>query len=161
MSTNEIDYNAVLADLEQRRDSLETAIRAIRMIVDAGATAGWSVTASRSAAPGKPGELPSDAFFNMPILAAAKKYLSIVKQPTAAPVIARALKAHGLLNDSKGFAGTVYSLLFREERTGGTVVKVGGNKWGLAEWYPRSKRVKGATGDQEASDEPTELEQPV
>ena len=88
------------------------------------------------------------------------KYLAIVKKPTAAPNIARELKAHGLLNESKTFTSTVYSILYREsQRPKGRVLKVGNsNQWGLTEWYPKAaRRTNGATS---SDDQPTEPEQP-
>ncbi len=108
-----------------------------------------------------------DEFFGLSIVKAAKKYLGIVRQPTAAPVIAREVKAHGLLNSSKGFAGTMYSLLYREsEKPNGGIIKMPDNKWALAEWYPGMKRQRGKAaenGDPEVEatvDDSTELGQP-
>jgi hypothetical protein len=155
--TNE-HYEAVLEDLERQRDELDVAINAIRQ------TMGRSMGIPSEERVGKPtitqrpprsGEMRSDEFFGMSIVNAAKKYLSIVRKPTPAPTIAREIKAHGLLNNSKGFPGTVYSLLYREsEKPNGSIIKMPGNEWALAEWYPnRPKPRKGAVAP--GSEEPT------
>ena len=170
MTTGQDSYQTVLEDLERKRDELTTAINTLRNVM--------GLAPSDTADGGSPGGRPmtsrklrSDEFFNMSILDAAKRFLAVIKQPTTAPDIARALKSHGLINDSPKFAGTVYSVLFREENRGkGSVIQSTGKRWGLAEWYPNRKpKVKGATsanGDAimadpaVADDPPSEPEQP-
>lgn len=154
-----VDYSTVLADLERRRDALTTAIDAIRMIAD---PQGAEAHNGAPAAPRTPaprgiggGTMRPDEFFGMSILQAAKRYLAIVKQPKSATEIAKTVKEHGLLNTSKGFQNTVYSVLYREaERGGRSVVKVG-NAWGLSEWYPNrpKPKAKGQSPAPEAGDE--------
>jgi len=154
----------MLARLERERDELTVTINTLRRykglppVADAPAPA----TPAAPAGPSANGAMRSDEFFGMSIIAAAKKYLSMTRQPTRAPVIAKQLKAHGLLNESKGFSGTVYSLLYREsEKADATVIKLPGNEWALREWYPHMRRQRGKSGDGDADTEPTPDEQPT
>ena len=64
-----------------------------------------------------------------------------MKTPRTAREIAEALTAGGFKTTSKSFNNTVFSVLFRENKQEGVIVKV--NKgFGLAEWYPGLKRGK-------------------
>ena len=169
--TNE-HYEAVLEDLERERAELDATIATLRrrLGLPNAQNASGAVPARQQFAD-QP-KLRSDEFFGMSIIGAARKYLSIVKQPTSAPNIAREIKSHGLMNDSKTFPNTVYSILYREaERPNGQVVKVGGSsKWGLTEWYPMARQSKAAHLDDsggapdpilpEQSDEQSESEEP-
>ena len=142
--TNE-HYEAVLADLEGKRDELNVAIATLRRAMGIADAEDAPAVATGRANLSRPDGIRSDEFFGMSILAAAKKFLALVKQPTPAPNIAREIKAHGLMNESKTFSGTVYSILYREsQRPRGTVIQVSGsNKWGLTEWYPGRAKQQG------------------
>lgn len=139
--TNE-HYEAVLEDLERERAELDATIATIRRRLGLPEAQIAPGTPNASRKPADASIMRSDEFFGMSIIGASRKYLSIVKQPTSAPNIAREIKAHGLMNDTKTFPNTVYSILYREaERPNGQVVKVGGSsKWGLTEWYPSKAR---------------------
>jgi hypothetical protein len=150
-----IDYGSVLADLEQRRDALNTAIEAIRPLAEAGGAEGIPSVPRSASRSGGAIQMRPDEFFGMSILQAAKRYLALAKQPKTAPDIAETVKAHGLLNTSKGFTNTVYSVLYRESARGGkTVVRVG-NAWGLSEWYPNrpKSQPKGKKAAPDAEDD--------
>lgn len=161
--TNE-HYEAVLEDLERQRDELNVAIAALRRtmgIADAESAPNvvtGQVQSRRSA------QIRPDQFFGMSIVDAAVEYLSLVRQPKPAPIIAREIKAHGLLNESKTFTSTVYSILYRESQRGeGKVVKVGNsNKWGLTDWYPKAARKakEGNGAIPSSDDQPSEPEPP-
>ena len=146
------DYTAVLADLKARRDRLDAAIRAIEEIVQ-----GSDVAAAPT---GGNGEIASDAFCQMTVLDAAKKYLGMAKRPRGSTAIAEALEQGGLTHRSKALASTVYTTLKREDDRGGDVMKVG-KEWGLAEWYPaRPGKKVGEAATEPSDDEPSEPEQP-
>lgn len=142
---DEIDYQAVLTDLERRREELNSAINAIRLILGQGEVA----PPAASNILGKPS---SDAFFGMSIIDAAKKYLGMAKRPMPAPDIADALKGGGLLNASKNFTATVYTTLLREQIKNGSVIKMPDKSWGLAEWYPSGARARTSTALERASE---------
>ena len=159
--TNE-HYEAVLGDLESQRDELNVAISALRRAMGlADAEDAPNVATGRRQSL-RSDQMRPDEFFNMSIIDAAVKYLSIMKKPAPAPNIAQALKAHGLLNESKTFTSTVYSILYREsQRPDGRVVKVANtNHWGLADWYPKAAAARRTNGSTSSGDQPTESEQP-
>jgi hypothetical protein len=141
MDENPIDYAAVLADLEARRDALDAAIAAIRLFAGQG-----PVPAAGGAAPSAKfdtHEIPTDAFHGMSIADATRKYLAAVKRKQSTRQIKESLLAGGLHSTSKNFTTTLYSVLERQE----DIVRVG-KDWGLASWYPglnrgaKTKRAK-------------------
>lgn len=133
---SEIDYAAVLADMERRRAKLDAAISAVREIMGEPSDAsGMLVPNALPASMGESQTPTSHAFFGMGIGDAAKKYLAMAKKPQKAVAIARALKEGGLINASPNFAATVATTL-RREREDGTVVQLPDKAWGLAEWFP-------------------------
>lgn len=143
----EVDYKAVLVDLEARRDALNVAISAIKQImgqVDANIPS--NVNSSN---------IPERAFFKMSVVDAASKYLGMVKGKQTAREIADALERGGITHSSKDFYQTVYALLRRRMKDEGDIVKNDDGTWGLAEWYPgmRSKRAKAKTTDSTNGDE--------
>ncbi len=137
---SEIDYEAVLNDLERRRAELDVAIRAIRLIIGAdidsvSAPIEPKPSATNAKAPA------SHAFFGMSIGTAAKKYLEMAKEPKKAIEIAKALKKGGLINMSPNFPATVSTTLRREK----AVIQLPDKRWGLAEWFPAGAKSKGAS----------------
>lgn len=143
---NQIDYEAVLADLERERDELDMFIGYIKR-----KKLGQVEGAFNASAPGQnrptvvpsaatPTNLTSDAFFGLSLVDATKKYLAIAKSPKTSRQICDALLAGGFKTTSKDFNNTVFSVLSREDKQEGVIAKVN-NTWGLAEWYPGLKRV--------------------
>lgn len=132
-----VDYASVLVDLRARRDALDKAIAAIEPLVGQGtmATAG-------SASQITPTKIRSDTFFGMSIPDAAKKYLAMSKKPRSTPEISAALLSGGMTSVSGNFANSVGSVLNRQDKIGGDIVRVSRGLWGLAEWYPGRKRNK-------------------
>jgi len=145
----DIDYGAVLADLEQRRAELDAAISAIRQIT------GQAVATSTS--PASLSDIPSDAFFGLSILAGAKKYLGMTKRPRKAPDIAAALERGGYLNKSRNFTATVYTTLRRAEDRGGGIVQMPDKAWGLTIWYPGGKPKRANAKESEVQEEEPEI----
>jgi hypothetical protein len=135
-----IDYAAVLADLEAKRDKLDAAIAGIRTMLGmpAGATTGATTGGGGN---GGSTEIESDTFFSLSIPEAAKKYLGMRKKPATTPEIMEALKRGGQTNaGSEGFSNTLGSIMARVYNNGGGIVRVGRGTWGLAEWYPNKPR---------------------
>jgi hypothetical protein len=137
MSDSDIDYQKVLADLEEKKAKIEAAIEGIKVML------GHSVTGPilNGGGSARADSIPSDAFFGMSIVDAAKKYLRMVKSKRTTADIVAALERGGITHSSKNFTNTVYAGLFRDEKQGGDIVRVG-KDWGLAEWYPGKRRIK-------------------
>ena len=157
-----IDYEAVLADLRNKREHLNVTIANIEQLIAMGFLKGTiSPLVLGSSANGLadptdrarptegeenlPKQVESDTFFGLSAVEAAKKYLKIVKRPTAMKEIEDALRAGGYLTNSQNFYANLYTAVMRSS----DFRKVG-KKWGLAEWYigrrppepvnPRKKR---------------------
>lgn len=140
-----IDYEKVIADLEQRRTSfnfsIDSAISAIKAVVSAGTSAapvtittdGRGMSMSSSLAPGM--------LFGKSIPEAAITALTVYKRPMAAKEIGEALEAASYHHRSKNFTNTVNSILNRRTGTVGDVVRIG-KTWALAEWYPGRRRQR-------------------
>jgi hypothetical protein len=139
MSTDTtIDYAAVLADLEARRNALDAAIAAVRLI--AGQAPLPTVVAPSDQPKLDVHEIPTDAFHGMSIADATRKYLAAVRRKQSTRQIAEALETGGLHSTAKNFTTTVYTVLERQS----DIVRVG-KDWGLASWYPglnRGAKVK-------------------
>src|SRR3990172_4668958 len=106
MDNGEINYDAVLADLEAKRAGLDEAIAGIRKYL----RLKGQVTSAPQADQGRiidPNAIPSDAFFGMTIPDAIRKYLGIVKKPRTSKDIAEALVRGGITHTSKNFYATV------------------------------------------------------
>lgn len=148
---HQIDYAAVLADLENDRAELEALIAYIKRkkLGPGEATQGASgmgIMDTIRSVTIRPGTgamrlIAPDAFFGLGLIDAAKKYLAMVKAPKSAREIAEALVAGGFTTTSKDFSNTVFSVLSREHKQDGVIVKVN-TGFGLPEWYPGLKRGK-------------------
>lgn len=145
----QIDYTAVLEDLENDRAELDALIAYIkRKKLGQGDNPTMQALGTSTSTGGRPIIRPgtgminftaSDAYFGLGLIDAAKKYLGSVKAPKTAREIAEALVSGGFTTTSKDFKNTVFSVLFRESKQDGTLVKVNAG-WGLTEWYPGLRR---------------------
>lgn len=143
MSTEGINYEAVLTDLRARKAQLEAAISAIELIVS-------QVGSPLPGGPGSPNIGPS-AFLGLSIPDATKKYLSGVKQKKSTQEIIDALTAGGLPPSKYT---TVYNILTRRQKQVGDIINMKGD-WGLAEWYPNHRFPKAGkdSGTEESAEE--------
>jgi hypothetical protein len=142
MSTNPIDWEAVIADLEAKKAQLDSAIQAIRGISNLGVLAGTIPTAQN-------GTVPPDAFLGMSIPEATKKLLGIVRKRLATPDIVRMLSQGGLPEPAYN---TAYAVLRRRQQQVGDIININGD-WGLREWTPGYNPPKKKAA---AADEPKE-----
>src|SRR4051812_35637611 len=110
MAQEPVNYEAVLADLPAKRDSLDAAIAAIEQLKGVGQMSG---DGGAPAKPIDPSSIPDDAFFGLSVVEATKKYLSIVKRKQSVKEIADALDRGGLPHSSSNFVGTVSTMLRR------------------------------------------------
>lgn len=145
-----VDYDAVLADLEDRKAKLEAAIAVIKALrggtlneESAGSEAGSASqpTPSPRATAGTTA-LQNDRFFGLSTADAIKQFLGMSKRPQTARAIADALRDGGQVHavDEKvayvNVATALRRLAARDE-----VVQTRNRDWGLAEWY--GNRAKG------------------
>jgi hypothetical protein len=129
MSTEPVNYEAVLADLEAKKAQIDAAIAAIRALAGIG-TASPNQGASQGLEP--------HSFLGMSIPDATKKYLSIVKRKQSTQDIMKALEAGGL---PPSLYNTIYGVLRRRQKQVGDIINFKGD-WALAEWYPNYKFKK-------------------
>ncbi|MFN0277479.1 MAG: hypothetical protein ACKVRN_02640 [Pyrinomonadaceae bacterium] len=134
MTTSNINYSAVLADLEARKAELEAAIATIKGIVAAGG--GFADGGSGGAF--SPDNMPVGAFLRLSIADATKKFLDMVKTKQTVPAIIKALEQGGL---PPAKYTTVYSVLRRRESQFGDIIRVG-DEWALTEWYPNNPKLR-------------------
>ena len=141
MSTEPVDYMAILADLEAKKAALEHTIASFRQALSIGAL-GLNLTdasVGMQDAVGhsfSTGEVPDGAFLGKSIPEAAKLYLEIIKKKQTTREIAEALQKGGMESTSKkNWFPIVHAAIVRAYKAGG-IVKVG-NQWGLPGWYPK------------------------
>jgi hypothetical protein len=142
MSTEPVDYTAILADLESKKAALEQTIASFRQAMAAGALGktasdGTSVP-SLTVSSVTGGEVPAGAFHNKSIPEATRLYLEIVNKKQTAPQIAEALLKGGMESTRpKNFANIVLAGLNRARKSPNSGIVKLGSQWGLASWYPK------------------------
>lgn len=151
-----MDYQQLLAELEQERENIERMIVWVRGRMQQGDTAETIVKTGPVVSVDGRVRFPrvgmsSDAFFRMSVPDAIKKFLNIAKGPRTAKEITAGLEQGGLTHQAKNLYATVYPTLLRMSQAG-DVVRVGSGQWGLAEWYPAGR--KPAQPTQEEKTEP-------
>ncbi len=174
MGIEQMDYAAILADLEAKRAALDATIASFRNALAHGALgqAGDVPPATNGTAPSTylpsmtGGEVPAGAFLGKSIPDAAKLYLEIVKKKQTSKEIAEALQKGGMESTSKNFQQMVHAILDRARKANFGIVKLDRSHWGLAGWYPaglsrtnvklpkrtgRKKARKGKSAVQEAA----------
>jgi hypothetical protein len=153
MGAEQMDYAAILADLEGKRAALDAAIASFRAAIAFGAlgTASDVPPAVSGTLPGNllvpsisGGEVPAGAFLGKSIPDATRLYLEIVKKKQTSAEIADALRKGGMETNSKNFPQMVHSVLDRARKAENPqIVKLDRSHWGLATWYPASLRSAG------------------
>lgn len=157
---NTVDYDAVIEDLEQKRAAfnaaVDGAIQGIKHVLTAinGLPSGQAL----SGPPVEPFQqaITPATFFGLGLAEAAIRYLQIVKKQQTTREIAEALEAANYHHTSVNFVNTVNTALYRRERDGADVVRIG-RSWALAEWYPGRRR--GRTSAASAEEAGVEIEQ--
>lgn len=139
MPSEGINYSAVLADLEAKRAAIDSAIGAIRQVLNLGAEESVAPSPAASAQE-LPSEVRFDSFFGMSTPDAVRKFLSMMKRPQLASEIGKALKDGGLPTTSANIAGIVGPTLTRMKAAGDLVPIQG--RWALSEWYPAGARER-------------------
>jgi hypothetical protein len=138
-----INYEAVLADLENRKAQLEAAISGIRLMMG---QSGTNPSGPGGGSPYGGGTPAHDAFIGLSIPDAAKKHLKAVRKKLSTQDLMTALQAGGL-PESK--YNTVYTILRRREKQIGDLINLKGD-WALQEWYPNYRKKSSSLEEEEA-----------
>lgn len=133
MTSETIDYNAVLADLEAKKAGIEATIAGIRQMLSATEQGGVAGKEQST-------EVRFDSFFGMSMPDAVIKFLEMAKRPQSVSDITKALEDGGLKSTAKKLMASVGSTLSRM-KAAGDIVSVQG-KWGLRQWYPGMRDEK-------------------
>lgn len=136
MANSEIDYNAVLADLEAKRTAIDSAIAGVRQMLNLGAEQGVAASGAPERK-NQPSAVRFDSFFQMSLPASIIKFLGMATVPQSVSEITKALLDGGFKTTSKNLMPIVGSNLSRM-KSNGEVVNIDG-KWGLASWYPAAR----------------------
>lgn len=137
MATGNVNYKAVLADLEARKTQIESAIAAVKNIL---ASAGV-ITNGGGEEVIRPENIPTGAFLRLSIADATKRFLDMVKTKQSVQQIMQALERGGL---PPAKYTTVYAVLRRRESQFGDLIRVG-DEWALSEWYPNNPNLRKRT----------------
>lgn len=141
MSTENIDYAAIITDLEAKRAAIDNAIASLRAVAGMGTTGNFDgvlPTAAMPYAASGGGGIPDGAFHDMTLPEGIRIYLGFKRKPQSAREITEGLKKGGMKSTSKWFDKIVYATLDRLKKAR-DIVKIEG-EWGLPEWYPALKR---------------------
>jgi hypothetical protein len=135
---SDIDYSAVLADLEAKRAVLDNSIAGIRQMLNLGVEQNPPAPGAGVDRTDQPAtRVQFDSFFRMTMPDAVVKYLEMSKRPQTVSEITKALQEGGLPTTAKNLMPLVGSRLSRM-KSAGEVANVQG-KWGLAAWYPAAR----------------------
>ena len=148
MSEGPINYEAVLADIDARIAKLQATREGILELMAA-------TGATPTGGPG--GKIAHDAFLQMSIPDAAKKFLTSARQKKDTQSIIDALEQGGL---PRSAYNTVYAVLRRREKQVGDIINIKGD-WALASWYPNYKKKAVSDDDGDELAEAEKLEEQV
>ncbi len=140
MSIN-IDYQAMLADMEARRDALNRSIDDLRLGLGLGPGGDNAPRPSQSGSSSQAvaSDLPKGALLNKSIPDAIKLYLKSVAAKRTSREITDALQAHGVVSLASNFSSVVFTALKRLQQSKEVLQFEDG--WGLAEFYPAHIRA--------------------
>lgn len=139
MTDNQIDYRAVLADLEAKKAAIDASIAGIKMMLGQSSSSGSLHTQSHPN-----GNIASNTFSKMGAVEAAEHYLRVVGELKSTAEIVSSLIAGGIVHASKDFRKTVSTILNTKAREAGSEITKVGDRWGLSSWGPGLRRAKNA-----------------
>jgi len=131
MATEPINYEAVIAALEEKIAQLQNAVAAIKAVAGMGPL--LSISPQGIVSPS--GTISSDAFLGMSIPEATKKLLGIVRKRLSTPDVIKMLVQGGAPEPAYN---TAYAVLRRRQLQVGDIINING-EWGLKEWTPNYK----------------------
>ncbi len=134
-----INYAAVLADMEAKRAQLDSAIAAMKVLMEqTGVMAATVPPVPRIASLS---EVPSNAFVGLSTSEAVRMLLEMMQRRLSVREILQGLRAGGLKPNKYR---NVYAIMRQREAYKADIIKVD-RQWGLAEWNPelppRSNRI--------------------
>jgi hypothetical protein len=139
--SQEIDYSAVLADLEARKAALDAAIAAVKAILGQGTLETASSVSGTGAAIRSENALPQEVapgvFHGMSISEAARKFLEMRKAKQKTRAIADAIRQGGIESGARDFYSNVYTTMARRPKE---FIRLG-KYWALVEWHPTRAAV--------------------
>lgn len=139
MSTN-VDYQAMLADMEAKREALSASISNLRTFLGLPAQGeGGPTSPIQGPNVAKAADLPKGALLNKSIPEAIKLYLRSVAAKRTTREITQALQDCGVESLSSNFFGIVFTALKRLKQSKEVLQFEDG--WGLAEFYPAHIRA--------------------
>ena len=153
-----IDYTAILVDLEEKKQALDALIVSIKVAASTGAVLvgdlptssleGIGAHTAQGAIVGDKqiytiDDIPTGAFHGKSMLEAARAYLAMVKTKQTTREISDALRKGGIETTSSHLDRMVYSTLHRARKQSGEVARISG-KWALSEWLPAGIRNSGS-----------------
>jgi hypothetical protein len=130
MSAIPINYAAVLADLEAKRAQLDSAIAAMKVLIEQ--TGSLSATAPPVPRIASLAHVPPRAFVGLSTSAAVRMLLEMMQRRLSVNEILQGLRAGGLKPNKYR---NVYAILRQRESDKCDIIKVN-TTWGLAEWNP-------------------------
>lgn len=131
----EIDYGAVLADLEARRDALDAVIAGVRALLGAlgqpeiappGVNGGISTRVTNA-----PQDVVPGMFHGLSVPEAARKFLELKKTKQRMKDIVDGIQRGGIESTAGNFYSNVFTSLLRKKE----FIRIG-KFWALAEWHP-------------------------
>ena len=125
-----INYAAVLADLEAKRAQLDSAIAAMKVLMEQTGT--LAATAPPLPRIASLSEIPPQAFVGLSTSAAVRMLLEMMQRRLSVREILQGLRAGGLKPNKYR---NVYAIMRQREADKADIIKVD-RQWGLAEWNP-------------------------
>jgi HB1, ASXL, restriction endonuclease HTH domain len=135
-------YETVLQDLYAKRDEIENAINTILFLQGSPPSAQPTSAGNGGTRVTRAGVIPSNAFFGMSLVDAAKKYIELSQAKRTLAQIVAGLEEGGMPPQKPG---TVYAALRRRESMAGDIMKVG-EEWGLKDWFASISTGDGTKG---------------
>lgn len=141
----DIDYAAVIADLENRRNTIDNTIAFLRGLVDGGGVVGAQAQMSSllDLKREKPEsrEVVPGLFHGLSVAAAARKFLEMKRSKQRMVDIVSALQQGGIESEAGNFYSNVFTTISRKK----DFTRLG-KYWALAEWYPNRPVVTAKKG---------------
>jgi hypothetical protein len=134
-----MDYQAVLADLRERRNLIEAAIRAMEAVVALTEPHIPHIETLPPAAPAGGCTHERGAYEGLSLLDAAKMYLQSKGQCQRTKDILRALQDGGIALGGKSPINIVGAVLNTNLKRGGGIVRVRRGVWSLAGWQAQAE----------------------
>ena len=125
-----INYAAVLADLQAKRVQLDSAIAAIKVLMEQ--TGVMAATVPPLPRIADISQVPPRAFIGLSTSAAVRMLLEMMQRRLSVKEILQGLRAGGLKPNKYR---NVYAIMRQRESDKADIMKVD-KKWGLAEWNP-------------------------